>query len=301
VLSERIIDTRSEWRTFANDEDTSDPSRVGEAAGIEGEELHTEIASDKGTASKDLARAQRNSKAASAARDLSNKQRALRAELRDICGSTHLNDSVTKYAEEIYVMAQKKNFMKGRDQTVIQGACVFIACRKAKVPRTFKEISNIFRIEKVKMLSQMFKRLEHFLKENTKGSAKLSGGGLIEQKKYEGTYAGTAAELIDRFGSRLDLNYPIIAKAKECAKALTLHAGIDAHQPLTIASVALYVVSHIMGDPKNPLQIAMVTNRSRDTIRNVYKLVYPLREKWMRTGWVNEACDIKRLPQAEKE
>ena len=32
VLSDRIVDTRSEWRTFANDENGDDPSRVGAVA-----------------------------------------------------------------------------------------------------------------------------------------------------------------------------------------------------------------------------------------------------------------------------
>src|SRR4051812_18720807 len=44
VLGDRIIDTRSEWRTFANDEG-DDPSRVGQAANplLEGSQLDTII------------------------------------------------------------------------------------------------------------------------------------------------------------------------------------------------------------------------------------------------------------------
>src|SRR5581483_341501 len=44
VLGDRIIDTRSEWRTFANDEG-DDPSRVGAAANplLDGSQLDTVI------------------------------------------------------------------------------------------------------------------------------------------------------------------------------------------------------------------------------------------------------------------
>lgn len=298
VLSERIIDTRPEWRTFANnDGDGSDPSRVGEEAGIEGEQLHTVIASDKGAVSKELALAQKKSTSLSYTRELSSKQRALRAELRDICGSARLNDAVADHAEEIYLLTQKKNFGQIRDKTVIQGACVFIACRKAKCARTFKEIANIFGIEKVKTLGHMFKRVEHLLKENTKASTALSGGADTQQNKYGGTSANIVADPIDRYGNRLDLNYAIIAKAKECAKALTHLGEIDSRQPMTIASVALYIVSHLMGDPKTLLQIGMVTNRSKSTIRSTYVKVYPHREKWLNTGWLDEACDLKLLPR----
>src|SRR5271154_6092502 len=45
VLGDRIVDTRSEWRTFANDEG-DDPSRVGNAANpfLDGAQLDTVIA-----------------------------------------------------------------------------------------------------------------------------------------------------------------------------------------------------------------------------------------------------------------
>src|SRR5882757_6178644 len=46
VLGDRIVDTRSEWRTFSNDDQgNDDPSRVGEAANplLNGSQLQTEI------------------------------------------------------------------------------------------------------------------------------------------------------------------------------------------------------------------------------------------------------------------
>jgi transcription initiation factor TFIIB len=49
VLGDRIVDTRSEWRTFANDEG-DDPSRVGSAANplLNGPQLDTVISQRDG-------------------------------------------------------------------------------------------------------------------------------------------------------------------------------------------------------------------------------------------------------------
>jgi transcription initiation factor TFIIB len=62
VLADRIIDTRSEWRTFSNDDQgNDDPSRVGDAANplLNGSQLHTEISyGDGGARFRELSRAQ---------------------------------------------------------------------------------------------------------------------------------------------------------------------------------------------------------------------------------------------------
>ena len=62
VLGDRIVDTRSEWRTFANDDQgNDDPSRVGDAANplLNGSQLSTTIAFGDGSGrSRDLQRAQ---------------------------------------------------------------------------------------------------------------------------------------------------------------------------------------------------------------------------------------------------
>merc|ERR1712093_312521 len=65
VLGDRIVDTRSEWRTFANDDQgNDDPSRVGDGANplLNGSQLTTTIAFQDGNArSRDLMRAQNKS------------------------------------------------------------------------------------------------------------------------------------------------------------------------------------------------------------------------------------------------
>ncbi|KAA8567426.1 hypothetical protein EYC84_010443 [Monilinia fructicola] len=62
VIGDRIVDTRSEWRTFSNDDQgNDDPSRVGDAANplLNGSQLSTTIAfGDSSVRSRELYRAQ---------------------------------------------------------------------------------------------------------------------------------------------------------------------------------------------------------------------------------------------------
>lgn len=61
VLGDRIIDTRSEWRTFANDDQgNDDPSRVGDSINplLNGSQLETSIGFGEGMRSRELHRAQ---------------------------------------------------------------------------------------------------------------------------------------------------------------------------------------------------------------------------------------------------
>ena len=62
MLGDRIIDTRSEWRTFADDDNGDDPSRVGAASNplLKGSQLDTIISGkDNYTGkSKELSRTQ---------------------------------------------------------------------------------------------------------------------------------------------------------------------------------------------------------------------------------------------------
>ncbi|TRM59272.1 transcription factor TFIIB repeat-domain-containing protein [Schizophyllum amplum] len=93
VLGDRIIDTRSEWRTFANDE--GDDPRVSERP---------------------------------------------RTSPR---GYEQLDTTISDIAKQLYKRVHDEGVLKGKPQEAITGACIFIACRQAHVPRTFREFCDL--------------------------------------------------------------------------------------------------------------------------------------------------------------
>ncbi|CAG8608964.1 20692_t:CDS:2 [Racocetra persica] len=138
VLGDRIIDTRSEWRTFANDEG-DDPSRVGAAADplLDGSQLDTIISRRDG--------------GSGTARDLNK----VHGRANAVKGLTRL---IADIAKQLYKRVEEEKLLRGKSTESIIAACIFIACRQENVPRTFKEICAITRVPK-KEIGRCFKTL----------------------------------------------------------------------------------------------------------------------------------------------
>ena len=186
VLGERTVDTRSEWRTFANDDQgNDDPSRVGEAADplFTGAQLQTHIAFDKGASarSRDLHRAQGKSSF-----DKNNKSlAAVYREIGDLCSSMDFLDDVANYARFLYKQIYDAGAFKGKSPEALNAGLIFIACRQQGVPRTFKEIQAFTKVPKAD-IGRMFKGLEKFFSGQNKlkqDKADRIGGKLLPSCK----------------------------------------------------------------------------------------------------------------------
>ena len=149
VLGDRIVDTRSEWRTFSNDDQGGDdPSRVGDAANplLNGAQLQTGIASNGGNGgrNRDLQRAQNK-----ATHDKLTK--ALMTAYKDIdafCQSMSIPTKVSDQAKFLFKQVYEAGAFRGKSQETIIAGVIFIACRQLGVPRTFREIFALTRVSK---------------------------------------------------------------------------------------------------------------------------------------------------------
>ena len=162
VLGDRIVDTRSEWRTFANDDQgNDDPSRVGDGANplLNGSQLQTSISFNDGVngRSRDLHRAQNK-----ATHDKSTKSLlAAYKELTAFCDSISIPPNVAGYAKHLFKKVDDAKAFKGKSQDTIIAGCLFIACRQLGVPRTFREIFALTKVSKAE-IGRIFKALEKF-------------------------------------------------------------------------------------------------------------------------------------------
>src|SRR3954469_9019569 len=165
VLGDRIIDTRSEWRTFANDEG-DDPSRVGQAANplLEGSQLDTIIGRrDGGTGvAKDLNKVHGRATAIKGERNLVQAYK----EISSMCEAISLSKLVSDTAKQLYKRVDDEKLLRGKSSDAIIAACIFIACRQEKVGRTFREICSLTRVPK-KEIGRCYKALQSKLQTNT--------------------------------------------------------------------------------------------------------------------------------------
>ena len=188
VLGDRIVDTRSEWRTFSNDDQgNDDPSRVGDGANplLNGSQLQTSISFGDGASnhkSRDLHRAQNKSTHDKSTKSLL----AAYKEIGALCDALNLTKNVSDTAKHLFKDVNDAGAFKGKSQETIVAGVIFIACRQCNVGRTFREIYALTKVPKAE-IGRVFKALEKFFAK--KNQEKLDGvvqaGGKFTPAKKE--------------------------------------------------------------------------------------------------------------------
>ncbi|KAJ2657199.1 transcription initiation factor IIB, partial [Coemansia sp. RSA 1199] len=118
VLGDRIIDTRSEWRTFA-DSEGDDPSRVGNSANpfLDGDQLDTVIARGNNDAglSKHLNRTQGRAK------DQQHQSALIHGyqEITALCSAFDISKSIVDIAKQLYKKVTDENLQRGRSNDAV--------------------------------------------------------------------------------------------------------------------------------------------------------------------------------------
>lgn len=166
---------------------------------------------------------------------------------------------------------------------------MFIACRQAHVPRTFKEICGLTRVPK-KTLGQCYKALEQ--------AFNLSAPNGHMHDNGSGATPGTGAEdLLVRYCNHLDLPpnvQPICADIIKEARNLGIG---DGRSPVSIAGGAIYFTCHLLGKGKSAKDVSTVAGVSEGTIKLVYKQYLFAKEKLVKKEWIDSGrAKLERLP-----
>lgn len=316
VLGDRIVDTRSEWRTFSNDDQgNDDPSRVGDGANplLNGSQLQTTIAFGDGSArSRDLLRAQGKSSTDKATKGLL----AAYKEIGAHCDAVSIPKNVSDTAKHLYKLVDDAKAFKGKSQEAIIAGCIFIACRQCGVPRTFREIYALTKVSK-KDIGRTFKALEKFFasESQTKALATNTGKlgvdamilllyinslpkGVQSNDTYQTTTSTNAKDLCLRYCSQLGLNNQQFVKVSQgLADKMSTVGDLAGRSPLSVAAACIYMASYLLGKPKSPKEISQVAGVSDGTIRTAYKYLYQERERLIEKEWIADGKgNMENLP-----
>ncbi|CAG8957560.1 hypothetical protein HYFRA_00010426 [Hymenoscyphus fraxineus] len=298
VLSGRIVDSRSEWRTFANDDQgNDDPSRVGDGANplLNGSQLQTSIAFGDGSkGSRELNRIQSKNSNDKATKGLLSAYKEIGAH----CDAVNIPKNVSDTAKHLFKLVDDAKAFKGKGQDAIIAGCIFIACRQCGVPRTFREIYALTKVTK-KDIGRTFKALEKFFAEdNASKQASAASGGITAPSPYKGALSTSAHELCVRYCSQLGLKGQMFVKVSQgLADKMSTVGDLAGRSPLSVAAACIYMASYLLGKPKAPKDIAQVAGVSDGTIRTAYKFLYNDRERLIEPEWLGEnKGDMSRLP-----
>ncbi|KAJ2664346.1 transcription initiation factor IIB [Coemansia sp. RSA 1200] len=259
VLGDRIVDTRSEWRTF-QDSDGPDQSRVGDGANpfLDGDQLDTIIgAGSKGPSAlaggsgRSLQRTQaRTTGPTRANQTLAEAYK----EIATFCDMCDMPRSIVDAAKHLYLKAEPDYFAnKGKKRNVLITACIFSACRQEGVPRTYKEICSLTGVSR-KDVRRVFT--------------------LLRSVADTRTTVTSSEDLVMRFSSRLGLDLAtsmLVRLVSQRAKELS---SISGKNPITIAGSCIYFVSMLIGNERDSEAIASLTGISETTIRSTFRILY---------------------------
>ena len=256
VVGDRIIDTRSEWRTFSNESGGDDPSRVGGPANplLDGDQLDTLIGKKDGT-SKDLSKLQSRSALKASDKNLLSAFQTISIMSERI----GLPKIIADRAKQIFKKVDNEKVLKGKSQEGIIAACIYIACRQEKVPRTFREISALTLLPK-KEIGRCYKAVAPFLE--------------------SGIEAVSTEDFLSRYCSYLDLGIEVQKAAASVIRKATELGILAGKSPISIAAAGIYMITLLFPQfSRATKDISFVAGVSETTIKHTYKELYARRHE----------------------
>jgi transcription initiation factor TFIIB len=253
VVGDRLVDVGTEWRSFSNERSGTDPSRVGapENPLLGTSDLSTSIMVGFGASesSQGLANAQR--------KNTNNTERQLNQAMgiiRDMSERIHLTRPIQDSAAKVFKQILDSKALRGRSNEAQAAACLYFACRKEGVPRTFKEICAVSRVSK-RDIGKCFKLILKTLETS------------IEQI--------TSADFMSRFCGNLNLHVSVQAAATRIAKKAVELDLVAGRSPISIAAAAIYMASQASSEKRSAKEIGEIAGAAEQTVRQTYKLLLP--------------------------
>jgi transcription initiation factor TFIIB len=296
VLLDRVIDMRSEWRTFANEGGNGpgdDPSRVGGPsnpllADADGDLFlaSTAIAvlgaGDNHGGAKDLNRVH-----ARASTKGTLEKNLLKA-FRDISAMSErvgLPRIIADRAKAIFKKVEDDKLCRGKTSEGIIAACIYIACRQERVPRTFREISTLTLVPK-KDIGRCYKALAPLFipadllnsPETSEFGVSLPVGPSTATASASGMAAVSVQDFMARFCSLLNLNMDIQKASVLLSQRVSELTCVAGKSPISVAAAVIYMITQLYPQYKKAHRdISFVAGVSETTIKNTYKEIFPYR------------------------
>ncbi|XP_003386928.1 PREDICTED: transcription initiation factor IIB-like [Amphimedon queenslandica] len=266
VVGDRVIDVGSEWRTFSNERNATDRSRVGAAENplLDGHELSSFIAPVTGRpGTNDSGKSfPKFSKSGVSAGDKS--LMTAFKEIANMADRLNLPRSIVDRGNALFKQVNDEKTLKGRANDAVAAACLYIACRQEDVPRSFKEICAVSRHSK-KEIGRCFK--------------------LIRQAANPAMNTVSTTDFMSRYCTNLGLPLPVQKAASFIAqKAVELDLA-PGRVYLSVAAASIYMASQASDIKKTQKEVGDVVGVADSTIRQSYRLLYPSRHKLFPTDF----------------
>jgi transcription initiation factor TFIIB len=256
VVTDKIVDSGAEWRSFSNDEGNKARTGAGTSLTMHDMGLSTVIgAVNKDATGKPLSAGVKSSIERlrtwdSRSQAHSSADRNLRQALNEmgkLKDKLALTDAVVEKASYIYRKAMERKLVRGRSIQGLVAACLYASCRNTETPRTLDDIAkgiNIRRKDVARCYRLIFRELELKMPvvDPVKGISRIASIAELSEKSKR-----KAIKILNQ------------------AKEEGIVAGKD---PMGIAAAALYLACISTGEAKSQKDISIASGVTEVTIRN---------------------------------
>jgi transcription initiation factor TFIIB len=171
-------------------------------------------------------------------------------ELKRISTILNLPNYVKEDAMRLYIEAFKKKLLRGRSINAMVAACLYLACRRKKLPRTFQEIMNEASV-KAKDVRRCYTTLIRELKLNPPSTNPIT--------------------LIPKYISDLGLNSEIEQVTTKILNIYRSRFSISGKDPKGLCAGAIYLACRLKNKEVTQQQIVQVIGVTEVTLRSRYK------------------------------
>ena len=169
---------------------------------------------------------------------------------------------ITEQSKSYYKTISETNISRGANRCGLIASCVYMACKKENVPRSAKEIAEIFNIQ----LHDMTRGCKKF-KEIWRLTSKHSN---IRIK------TSTPLDYIDRFCSNLELptDFKFIAEFIAIKSIISVNNLVEDNTAPSIAAGSIYLICSLCNYSISKKQVSNACKISEVTISKCYKKLY---------------------------
>ncbi len=172
---------------------------------------------------------------------------------------------IIENAKSMYKQLSEAQISRGANRRGLMASCIYRACQMENVPRSAKEIADIYDLKTSEM---------------TKGNKKfLEIMNLAKKREGYVIASSTPMNFIKRFCSKLGLSEDIYHICFIVAYATTKLDIVDENTPPSIAAGSIFLVMSLCNINISKRQVALACKISEVTISKCYKKLYSHRGK----------------------
>ena len=149
-------------------------------------------------------------------------------EITDICKKNNIPGIIINEAKSLYTIISETKISRGANRKGIIAACVYFACKECNVPRSAKEIAEIFSLEST-VMTKGCKKCQEIISMNKHNKTRVLHTESIKPDDF-----------IKRFCNKLDINEESTEVIHEICRISLENNIIAENTPPSIASGCIY-------------------------------------------------------------